>query len=135
MAKHAFLSPEWIVAARTVQEEHAQGADAPSTSVRMNLVVEDVPFGTPRLDAHLDTSGGMIDVDLGHLDSADVKVTLDYMTAKAILVDGDGQAALQAFMSGRIRVEGDMGKLLAFQGAPITGDALAAAERIRAITA
>lgn len=134
MPKYAFLSPEWIAAARAVQEEHASGADAPTTSVRMNLVVEGVPFGEPTLDAHLDTGGGAIELDLGHLGSADVKVSLDYPTAKAILVERDGQAAMQAFMAGRIRVEGDMAKLLAFQATPVTGRALAAAERIRAIT-
>lgn len=134
MSRHAFLSPEWIEAARAVQAEHDAAGGATGASVRMNLVVDDVPFGEPRIDAHLDTTGGRIELDLGHLEGAEVKVTLDYPTAKAILVDGDGQAAMQAFMSGRIRVEGDMAKLLAFQSSPQTGEALAAAERIRAIT-
>ncbi|MCU1495456.1 MAG: hypothetical protein JWO62_3220 [Acidimicrobiaceae bacterium] len=135
MSKHAFLSPEWIDAARAVQQEHDGAAADPASTVRMNLVVEEVPFGEPTLEAHLDTSRGTIDLDLGHLDKADVKVSLDYPTAKAILIDGDGQVAMQAFMAGRIRVEGDMAKLLTFQATPASGEALAAAERIRSITA
>jgi len=133
MSTYPFLSPEWIAAARAIQDEHSDVAP-PTNPVRMNLVIEDVPFGDSRVEAHLDTSSGAVDLDLGHLDAADVKVSLDYSTAKAILVDGDGQVAMQAFMSGKIRVEGDMAKLLTFQATPATGAALAAAEKIRAIT-
>jgi len=32
-------------------------------------------------------------------------VTVDYITAKAILVDGNPQAAMTAFMNGKIRLE------------------------------
>ena len=74
----------------------------------MNLVLTQAPFGDGTLEAHVDTSSGEVMVDTGHLDSPDLKVTLDYETAKAILVDGDAQAAMQAFMSGRIKVDGDM---------------------------
>jgi hypothetical protein len=134
MPKYAFLSPEWIEAARAVQNEHATSVEPPALAVRMNLVVEDVPFGEPTLDAHLDTSSGAVELDLGHLGAADVKVSLDYPTAKRIIVDGDGQAAMQAFVGGRIRVEGDITKLLAFQSTPASGPAMAAAEQIRAFT-
>ena len=134
MPKYAFLSPEWIEAARAVQNEHATSVEPPALAVRMNLVVEDVPFGEPTLDAHLDTSSGAVELDLGHLGAADVKVSLDYPTAKRIIVDGDGQAAMQAFVGGRISVEGDITKLLAFQSTPASGPAMAAAEQIRAFT-
>ena len=66
----------------------------------MNLVLTESPFGDGTLDAHLDTSSGELVVDTGHLESPDLTVTVDYETAKAILVDGDAQAAMQAFMSG-----------------------------------
>ena len=39
--------------------------------------------------------------------------------AKAILVDGNPQAGMQAFMAGKIKVQGDMTKMMAMQsGAP-----------------
>lgn len=134
MARHAFLSPEWIEAAREVHKAHPTVAGPSLVALRMNLVVEDVPFGGRSLDAHVDTTGDVVEVELGHVEPADVKVSLDYPTARAILVDRDGEAAMQAFMAGRIRVEGDMAKLLAFQSAPLADGALAAAEEIRAIT-
>ena len=52
-------------------------------------------------------------MDLGHLDKADVTVTLDYDTAKAVFVDGTVAAAMTAFMEGKVRVQGEMAKLLA----------------------
>ena len=58
-------------------------------------------------------------MDIGHLDDADLTVTLDYATARAILVEGNPQAGMQAFMAGKIKVQGDMTKLMAMtQGAP-----------------
>ena len=134
MARYPFLSPEWIEAARAVKRQHEAAAGSPAATVRMNFVVEQVPFGDTTVHAHLDTTDGLFELELGHLEGADVKVSLDYPTAKSILVDGDGQAAMQAFMAGRIRVEGDMAKLLAFQASPPTGPALDAAEQIRALT-
>ena len=52
------------------------------------------------------------------------------------LVEQDGQAAMQAFMGGRIKVQGDMTKLLVLQGQLGTPDpvALEVAGRIKAIT-
>jgi putative sterol carrier protein len=63
-----------------------------------------------------------------------LKVTIDYATAKAILVEGNPQAGMQAFMAGRIKVEGDMTKLLALQGAPADPIHVEMAQRMRDIT-
>jgi putative sterol carrier protein len=35
--------------------------------------------------------------------------------AKAILVDGDIQVAMQAFMAGQLKIEGDMAKAMSLQ--------------------
>ncbi|MCU1490027.1 MAG: hypothetical protein JWM85_1432 [Acidimicrobiaceae bacterium] len=134
MPKHLFLSDDWIAAAREIRARHESGAQA-TVQVRMNLVVEQVPFGDGRVEAHLDTSGGTLEIELGHLESPDVRVVLDYPTARAVLVDGDGQAALQAFMAGTIRVEGDLAKLLQYQSVPPGGAQAEVAEELRAITA
>ena len=105
-------------------------------AVRMNLVVTAVPFGDQDIDAHMDTSTGELVLDEGHLDSPDLTVTVDYDTAKAILIEGNPQAGMQAFMAGKIRVEGDMAKLMALQSAPVGADSPAAqmAIRLREIT-
>lgn len=132
---YAFLSQEWIEAARSVRKEHQGKATLVPHVVRMNLVVTELPFdGTETLDAHLDTTTGEIDIDQGHLSEADLTVTVDYATAKAILVEGNAQAGMQAFMSGKVRVDGDVAKLLALQTAPPDPTALELATKLRAIT-
>ncbi|MGH9292461.1 MAG: SCP2 sterol-binding domain-containing protein [Acidimicrobiales bacterium] len=134
MAKHAFLSPEWTEAARAVHAEFGPRSELPALSVRMNLVVTEVPFGDGPVDAHLDTSAGRLDLDTGHLTDPDLTVTIDYETAKAILVEQNPQAGMQAFLAGRIKVEGDLSKLLALQAGPVDPVQAEIAERVREIT-
>jgi hypothetical protein len=134
MEQYAFLSPEWIEAARQLRAEAAGSEPTPTVEIRMNLVIADVPDRTEPIEAHLDTTQGQIDLELGLLDSADVRVRLDYDTARAILVDGNGEAAMQAFLAGRVQVEGDMTRLLQFQSMPVNPNGGVAAQ-IRAITA
>ena len=139
MAKYMFLSEEWIAEAKKIREEFAgaEAAAAPAHSVRMNQVITEVPFGEGRLDAHLDTSSGTLEMETGHLDDPDVTVTLDYATAKAIFVDGTLDAGMQAFMAGKVRVQGDMAKLISAlqQLAPPDADSVDQAQaRIRDIT-
>jgi putative sterol carrier protein len=115
---YTFLSDEWIEAARKLRED----APAPATTpqpVKMNLVITDVPFGEGSVDAHMDTTSGDLQLDLGHLDGADVTATLDYDTAKAMMVDNNPQAAMQAFMAGKIKLQGDMTKAMAMQSGPV----------------
>jgi hypothetical protein len=105
----------------------------------MNQVIEEVPFGEGTILAHLDTSSGELELETGHLDSPDLTITVAYATAKALLVDGDAQAAMQAFLGGRIKVDGDITKLIALQNAGMaqSGDPTAVefAKRLQAMTA
>ncbi|MGA3214317.1 MAG: SCP2 sterol-binding domain-containing protein [Acidimicrobiales bacterium] len=134
MEKFAFLSDEWTAEVRRLHDEIVAEPAAPAQNVRMNLVLTESPLGEGTIDAHLDTSSGEIVIDTGHIESADLTVTVDYETAKAILVDGDAQAAMQAFMSGRIKIDGDIAQLLAMQNTPVDPAHQELARRIREIT-
>ena len=136
MATHPFLSPEWIDEARKINDEYRGRTAAVPAQVKVNLVVTDVPFEGGTLDAHVDTSSGELDIETGHLDGAEMTLTLDYATARSILVEQDSQAAMQAFMGGRIKVQGDMTKLLLLQGqlGAVDPVAVEVAGRIREIT-
>jgi putative sterol carrier protein len=112
---YAFLSDEWLDAAKKIREEYAGKGGPAAHAVRMNQIITDVPFGSGSIDAHMDTSSGELSMDIGHLENPDLTVTLDYATAKAILVEGNPQAGMQAFMAGKIKVQGDMTKLMAMQ--------------------
>ena len=60
-------------------------------------------------------------------------MTTDYETARAILLSGEPQAGLNAFLEGKVRIQGDLAKLLATQAAARPG-ASALAEAIQGIT-
>jgi hypothetical protein len=134
---HPFLSDEWIAAARQIRERHHGTVELPGGgSIRMNQIITDVPFGDGTIESHLDTSSGTLVFELGHLEEPDLTVTTDYETAKMIFVDQDPAAGMQAFLQGRIKINGDLMKLMAMQAAiPASEEAQAAADEIRAITA
>ncbi len=136
---YPFLSDEWEAEARRIRAEYEGRSPSLPLSIRMNLIVTEVPFGTGMLHAHLDTSSAGFELELGHLERPDVTLTLDYVIARGVLVDGDPQAVLAAFLGGRIKVDGDITKLLELQTSGVMAgavDPLAVEvyQRIRAIT-
>jgi putative sterol carrier protein len=132
--KYPFLSDEWVAAAKEIRDEYADKVQPPAHAVRMNQVVTDVPFGEGTINSHLDTSGGEAIMEMEHLENPDLTVTTDYATAKAIMVDGDQQAAMQAFMQGKVKVQGDMSKLMLLQQAPADPVQTEIAAKIKEIT-
>ena len=134
MAKHAFLSEEWVAAAKEVREQYKGKTAPPAHKVKMNLHITEVPFGEGEVDAHMDTSGDEMEMDLGHITGEDLTVTVDYATAKAIFIEGNPQAGMQAFMAGKIKVQGDMTKLMAMQSGAVDPAAAEVAAAIAEIT-
>ena len=119
MAKYPFLSEEWMTEAKKIREEYRGSSSAAAQPVKINQIITEVPFGDGDVKAFMDTSEGTMNLDLGELENPDLTVTVDYATAKAIMVDGNPQAGMQAFMAGKIKVQGDMTKMMAMQsGAP-----------------
>ncbi len=112
---HAFLSDEWMVAAKAVREKYADQATKVTTSIKMNQVITDVPFGDGTVKLFLDTSSGDVVMELGAMETPDLTVTTDYDTARKVFVDQDQAAGMQAFMAGKIKVQGDMMKMMALQ--------------------
>ena len=132
-----FLSDEWIDEARRIRAEYEHHPVAAPVALRMNVVVTDVPWDGGRVEGYVDTSSGEVDLEVGRLEKADVTVTLEHATARSILVEGDMQSVMAAFLSGRMRIDGDITKLLAVQSAGAGGVDPAVVEvwtRLRAIT-
>lgn len=113
MAKYQFLSDDWFTEVEKLVEKH--GADAPpQTNVMVNLVITDTPFGDER-QMHMGAHDGKGEWGKGHRADADVTLTTDYVTAKQVFASNDPNAGMQAFMQGKVRVQGDMAKLMASQ--------------------
>jgi hypothetical protein len=110
VAKYAFLSDEWFGEVEKLVAEH--GADAPAGNpVVVNVVVTGSPFGDER-QMHMGAKDGKGEMGVGLVDDADVTLTTDYDTAKDVFVSGNQQAGMQAFMAGKVKVQGDMTKLM-----------------------
>ncbi len=133
---HAFLSNDWMDAARAIREKYADQVPEIPTVIKINLSIVDVPFDDHTVNAFFDTSSGGLQLELGELDDADATITTDYETAQALFVEQDQTIAMQSFMAGKIKVQGDMMKMMAMQTAiPSNEFTDAIAEEIKSITA
>src|SRR5262245_24528156 len=132
---HPFLSAAWVDAARAIRERHApDGAPIP-TAVTINLIVNDSPFGDEPINSYVDTTSGTLVIALGQLADAAVTVTTDYETARTLFLATDPAAGMQAFMAGKLVVQGDMMKLVALPMMAASDPAAqAATAEIRGIT-
>ena len=133
---HPFLSAEWIAAAREIRAKYETQTPKIAQKIRMNQIITGVPFAGGTVRSFIDTTSGNFILDLGELPSADVTISTDYATARKIFLEQDAAAAMQAFMSGQIKVQGDIVMLMSLQTAvPQTEIAAQVAAEILAITA
>lgn len=109
-----FLTEDWITAVQEAMNSDADFAQAISeVDLSMQFKVTDAPDGASP-DYSIAFAGGNATVALGELEGADVSITNDYETAVGI---SKGDLNTQtAFMTGKLKVAGNMGKLMMNQG-------------------
>ena len=131
--KHEFLSDGWVAAVEQIVSEQGAGGAGAHGNVVVNLVVTDTPFGDDR-QFHMGTVDGAAVMGGGHREGADLTLTTDYATAKDVFISGNQQAGMQAFMAGKVKVQGDMTKLMAQQagGGPQNAEMQAAVQAVTA---
>lgn len=108
-----FLSDDHFTAS---SEALASDAGFQSSIANVTLGVQFVVTGSPGGDVsyYLDIADGKAETGSGVLDGADVSVTSDYDTAKAI---SKGELNVQmAFISGKIKLGGNTAKVMMHQG-------------------
>jgi hypothetical protein len=133
---HQFLSESWIEATRDIRHRYSGDVPVIDVVVRINVITTKVPFGDGSISAYIDTSNGSLEMELGSIEESDLTVTTDYETARKLFVEQDPTASMQAFMAGRIKVEGDITRLMVMQTSlPQTDKTDAVAAEIKAITA
>jgi|SRR5581483_6067338 len=103
-----FLSDAWFDAVEALRDK----APAPPEEVA-GVAVNMVVTGGPEGDRTLHFADGRF--DRGLVDGAPTTVTVPHRVARSMLVDLDPAVAITAFMSGEIRVEGDITRLLELQ--------------------
>jgi hypothetical protein len=130
--QHVFLSDGWIEAAKTAYDQHGVTV---AYRIRMNQVVTGCPFEPSEVRTFIDTTDGNMRTGKGEVDGAEVTLTTDWETSRKIVVEQDQAAAMQAFMSGKIKVTGDMTKIMMMNANPPSEAQKAAAADIKAMTA
>ena len=107
----AFLTDDWISTVETLTAQAGNLNLPPAlANLAINLVVADNAGNT-----ELSLDGGAIKKGL----SSNAKKTLnmDAETLRKVFLEFDKAAAMQAFMTGKIKVQGDMSQLMALQTA------------------
>ena len=130
-----FLSDAWIDEVRAIRDKYAHEVPEVTAVIRINQVITETPFGDGEVRSYIDTSSGAMVMELGELDEPDATIMTDYATARALFVEQDQAVVMQAFLAGKITVQGDMMKLMAMQTAIPTNETTdKISEEIAAIT-
>jgi putative sterol carrier protein len=109
-----FLSEEWTSDVTTALNNHEGFKNAiGAADLGIQFHTEGGPDGD--VDYYLKSSGGTSNMDLGTLEDADVTVKQSYETATAI-AKGDLNTQT-AFMTGKLKVSGNLAKLMMHQAA------------------
>jgi putative sterol carrier protein len=109
-----FLSEEWTQAVTDALNSHP-GFKGSIGSAELTIQFRTTAAPQGEVEYFLHTANGQANLQLGTADSADVTVAQDYDTASAI---SKGDLNTQtAFMTGKIKVSGNLAKLMMHQKA------------------
>lgn len=126
---HAFLSTAWFDALDALV---AKAGDlkipAAMKAVELNITVT---------SANGETKAYLKEGVLyrGHRDSAPTTITLSEALARKVFVEADTAAGIQAFLTGEMKAEGDLAKLVAMQMEEPSEPQKQLAKQVAAITA
>jgi putative sterol carrier protein len=124
-----FLSDEWFAKVKEIRES---AGDVAAPAALADLVIN-ITVNTDAGEKQMALVGGMIEE--GHHGDAPTTLILPADLAKRIFIQGDQSAGMQGFMSGQIKIEGDMSKLMALQSAQPTDDQKQLMKQIQDVTA
>lgn len=129
MSTLKFMSKEWF---EKINELREAAGDIETPSALHDLVINITVTGTDEGEKHMSLVSGMIEE--GHHDNAPTTMILPVDLAHRIFIDNDQSAGMQGFMSGQIKIEGDMSKLMALQTAQPSGDQMELMKKIQEVT-
>ncbi|MBK8326422.1 MAG: SCP2 sterol-binding domain-containing protein [Moraxellaceae bacterium] len=124
----SFLSDAWF---DKVAELTAAAGDLNLPPALAGIVLNMVVTGTESGNVEMAINGGKLEKGLNP--AATTKLTLDIPVLKKVFLEFDMNAAMQAFMSGQIKAEGDMTKLMALQTARPSAEQKALFQQVLAI--
>lgn len=123
-----YLSQEWLDDARELAKDQPERAGATAT---IQFVVTGGPDGDVKYYWVLQ-DGKLLEASLGELDGAEITMTTGY--ADSVAIQKGELDANAAFMQGKTKVTGNMGKLMQLMPLTMSPDYQALQAKIRAIT-
>lgn len=123
-----YLTQEWLDETRALATSQPE---RPGSSARMQYVVTGGPDGEIKYFWRLE-DGRLVESALGEIDEADFTMTLSY--DDSVKVQQGELDANAAFMQGRMKVAGNMGKLMQLMPLTNSPEYKALQEEIRQIT-
>ncbi len=121
----AFLSNEWFDKVDSLTAE-AGDLNLPPALAGMALNMTVTEAG--KEDVNLSLDAGKIQKGLSS--NAKTTLTMDEDTLRKVFLEFDMAAAMQAFMTGKIKVQGDMSQLMALQTARPSAEQKALFQRV-----
>ncbi|MFZ5723186.1 MAG: SCP-2 sterol transfer family protein [Pseudomonadota bacterium] len=128
MAK--FMTDAWFT---EVEKLIAAAGDLQAPAAIQDLVLNVTVTGTAEGDKDMSIVGGKF--ARGHNASAPTKMILPVDLAQRIFIDNDQSAGMQGFMSGQIKIEGDMSRLMVMNTVQPSAPQKALQAQIKGITA
>ncbi|MBL4866710.1 MAG: SCP2 sterol-binding domain-containing protein [Pseudomonadales bacterium] len=123
-----FMTDEWF--AKIAELTEAAGDLDPPAGLQ-DLILNITVTGD---DGDRDMCMNAGNIEQGHKDGAPTTLTLPADLARRLFIENDQSAGMQGFMSGQIKVEGDMSKLMAMQTVQASEKQQALQEQIVEIT-
>ena len=121
----AFLSNEWFDKVDSLTAEAGDLNLSPALAgMALNMTVTEAG----KEDVNLSLDGRKIQKGLSS--NAKTTLTMDEETLRKVFLEFDMAAAMQAFMTGKIKVQGDMSQLLALQTARPSDEQKALFQRV-----
>ena len=122
-----YLSDEWFVKVDELVKEVNLEVPPAAAAIKVNFTIT-----SDEGNYEWSIDGGKI--LKGHTADAKTKITVPYDLAKKMFVLEDKAAGMQAFTSGKMKIEGDMSKLMAMQSIQPTASQKLLTAKIKEIT-
>jgi putative sterol carrier protein len=122
-----YLSDEWFAKVEELAKEVNLEVAPAAAAVKINFTIT-----SDAGNVEFSASGGKL--QKGHDAEAKTKITVPFDLAKKMFVDEDKAAGMQAFTTGKMKIEGDMGKLMALQSIQPTASQKLLTAKIKEMT-
>ena len=127
--KLKFLSDEWLEKLSELADA-AEGIPVPTSlaGININLNITGSEYG----DKQLCLRSGILHP--GHEKDAKTSIKINNELAKKIFIENDPMAAIKGMLSGKVKVKGNLRKLMALQSKDFTKEQLEFGQRLADLT-